>query len=423
MNARPLPFIALIATLLIVAALAWATFFARPQKRSGNNFLGNPPEIVDQLVMYDTVTSFGSGTFEGTAVDGDRIVLNDKRADSFPRSGTWTSSPQITPFPVTEIIPSWNVIAPSETGARFHVRVKDLGTGEWSPWLYIGQWGRTIAMGRNDRTIQFDGGEVQIDTLVLRRPASAFQIRATLQSFDYDTKIVPALRRVSICYSGVVDDQQQRRELMPSLNVPDNWARDLSVKFRAQADSNPRIKGEVCSPTSVSMVMEYSGVNLPTLENANAIFDSDYNLFGNWNRAVARAGELGLDAWITRFRNWDQVKATIAQGQPIVASIRFEKGEMPNNPLYQDTPGHLIVIRGLTKEGDVIVNDPARKEPRDGKPNGNGVVYKANELAKAWFDRGGVAYIIRKPAATRAPTSRPATNPTTRRIPATTSPE
>jgi hypothetical protein len=120
-----------------------------------------------------------------------------------------------------------------------------------------------------------------------------------------------------------------------------------------------------------------------------AIYDEETRIFGNWNRAVQRAGELGLDAWITRFRTWDQVKAQIAAGQPVIASIKFEKGVMPSNPIYQDTDGHLIVIRGFTPEGNVIVNDPASRA------KGNAVVYKSQELGKAWFNAGGVAYIIR----------------------------
>ena len=116
-------------------------------------------------------------------------------------------------------------------------------------------------------------------------------------------------------------------------------------------------------------------------------------LFGNWGRAVARAGELGMDGWLTRFRDWGQVKAQIAAGQPVIASIRFKAGTFPSAVMRQ-TSGHLIVIRGFTPGGDVIVNDPASRE------RGNGAVYKADELARAWFDNGGVAYVIRRPGGT-----------------------
>jgi hypothetical protein len=153
------------------------------------------------------------------------------------------------------------------------------------------------------------------------------------------------------------------------------------------------------------MVLHYWGIDRPTLEHAYAIYDSEYDLFGNWARAVQRAGELGLDGWLQRFRHWDQIKAQIAQGHPVIASIAFKRGEFPSAVIPR-TNGHLIVIRGFTESGDVIVNDPASRE------KGNGVIYKADELANAWFGHGGVGYVIRKPtelAKTKSPTTQAST--------------
>jgi hypothetical protein len=163
----------------------------------------------------------------------------------------------------------------------------------------------------------------------------------------------------------------------------------------------------ICSPTSVSMVLEYHGVNRTTLENAMAIYDPHFDLFGNWGRAVSRAGEMGLDAWLTRFRNWDQVKAEIANGNPVIASIYFQRGEVKGF-IYEQTAGHLLVIRGFTPTGDVIVNDPASRD------KGNGATYPASEFARAWFDNGGVGYVIHKPAdaaIVQSPTTAPTTAP------------
>jgi hypothetical protein len=146
------------------------------------------------------------------------------------------------------------------------------------------------------------------------------------------------------------------------------------------------------------MVMAWCGVDRPTAENAHAIYDPDNDLFGNWGRAVARAGEFRLDAWVTRFRDWDAVKAQVAAGNPVVASIRFKSGEFPSAVL-PETSGHLIVIRGFAPSGDVIVNDPASRE------RGDGAVYRADELARAWFDHGGVGYVIRRAGDSRATTA------------------
>jgi hypothetical protein len=213
-------------------------------------------------------------------------------------------------------------------------------------------------------------------------------------------KNAPSVRHMAVTYTGVVSDPAKRAKIYESTNDPTtrpttigNWARDLDVPFRGQGDfKNPRaIWGMICSPTSTSMVLSFYGIDRTTVENAMAIYDPQYDMFGNWGRAVSRAGELGLEAELQRFRNWDQVHAMIAQGTPVVASIRFRKGEVKGF-LYESTAGHLIVIRGFKPNGDVIVNDPARRE------KGNGVVYQASEFSKAWFDNGGVGYVIRKPS-------------------------
>jgi hypothetical protein len=240
---------------------------------------------------------------------------------------------------------------------------------------------------------------VYIDNLLLDQPASAFEVRASLQSFDLDRSVNPMIRRIAVSYSGQVSDPARREKLMQITKIDGPWARDLPVPFRAQGDAPRNVRGSICSPTSTTMVMAFCGVDRPTVENALAIYDERSDIFGNWGRACARAGECGLDAWITRVRTWDQAKAYIAQGQPLIAAINFKPGEFPSNVL-RSTAGHLLVIRGFKSNGDVICNDPANRE------KGNGVVYKADELGRAWFkNAGGVAYVIRKPEPARTASS------------------
>ncbi len=365
----------------------------QPAAVERSNPLIGRPNMVDRLDFYDTPTTLDRATLQHVTLattQPTQIMLTDQQIRSFPRHGTWTSDQIDTAFEFTEFLPSWNATVPSDTGVCFEVKTRDARSGEWSPWLYMGQWGRTPMMDDEQRVLRFPHGAVNVDNLVLDQPANAYQFRATLLSFAIDRSVNPSIRRITVSYSGVVDDPAERKKLSPPIQIDGDWARSLPVPFRAQGAEVKPLSAQICSPTSTSMVMAYWGVDRPTQENALAIYDEAHDMFGNWNRAVQRAGSLGLDAWLARFRNWDQVKAMIARGQPIVAGIKFKKGEFPSSVLSA-TAGHLIVIRGFTKDGDVIVNDPGSRL------RGNGVVYKANELAHAWFDHGGVGYVISKP--------------------------
>jgi hypothetical protein len=379
----------------------WFTGGGKVRASSSGNTLGNPPGMVDRLLFVESAEGWSAGAEENAEVvttSPSVVRMRDGERKDYPRMGRWTSpvyevgrGPAGLGMPFTELIPSFNADAPPETGLRLDVRVRDRRSGEWSPWLYLGSWGRTPA--KAPRVVSLPRGVVHVDYLTLDRPADAVQARVEFYSFSMDSHLTPALRRLSLAYSGVVDDLQERARLRPATPVEGTWARDLGVPFRTQKDAPAALRGEICSPTSVTMVLAYWGVDRPVVENALAIYDPESEIFGHWGRAVQRAAALGLDGWVARFRDWDSVKAQVARGQPVIASVRFKKGEFPSAVLSQ-TNGHLIVVRGFTPEGDVIVNDPASRD------RGNGAVYKASELASAWFDHGGVGYVIagRSPA-------------------------
>lgn len=388
-----LAFVVLLGTDGVMPALAGDAAPAGKQHYSRGE---NPPGVVDRLEQVTDADAWSAGTSVNANVQPDspaRVELG-YRESGYPRIGSWTGVETETDFPFDELIASFNVATPGATGITLEIRVKQ--EGAWSPWLYLQSWGKTLTPP--DRTTRWDAGRVDIDTIFLDKPATKYQARVQFASFEFDTKAPrPAIRRLSVCYSGVVADPERRAKLLqdarpPAASATADWVRDLPVPFRGQGEDDvPRaIRELICSPTSTSMVLAFYGIDRPTAENAAAIYDPTYDLFGNWGRAVARAGELGLDAYLTRFRDWDAVHRMIARGAPVIASIRFDRGQVKGF-LYESTEGHLLVIRGFKPNGDVIVNDPARKD------QGNAVVYPAPEFAKAWFPQGGVAYIINRP--------------------------
>ena len=89
---------------------------------------------------------------------------------------------------------------------------------------------------------------------------------------------------------------------------------------------------------------------------------------GNWPFNTAYAANYSLDTFVTRLDSLRDAEAYIRAGIPLVASVAFGRGQLTGAPI-SSTPGHLLVIRGFTAAGQVIVNDPAAAKNSDGPPH------------------------------------------------------
>lgn len=381
---------------VICATTVWLTGSSKHPSDNFEELVENPlltrdhSQRVDRLELIDTADAFRAGKVEHAQLTNEkptRVVLAQVDDVGFPRRASWTSSETITDFPFTELVPTWNVITPKDTGVFFQVRIRDAASGDWSPWLFVGRWGRTVHGRSYDHlpsgtTTRFKYGAVRSDMplVLLRHPADAFQIRGILQSFDLNPDVNPSIRRIAIAYSGMIKDPVERGRLQVKDELRSENAVDLDVPHVSQYDASQPLRESVCMPASVTMVLTYFKVDRSLTENALAIYDPDSGMFGNGARAIAWAGEQGLDGWMQRVRDWDEAKTLIGRGKPIIAAVKFEQAE------------HLIVIRGFTPKGEVIVNDPGNR--KDG-----GTIWKADELGRAWFGSGGIACVIGRPAA------------------------
>ena len=92
-------------------------------------------------------------------------------------------------------------------------------------------------------------------------------------------------------------------------------------------------------------------------------------------------------AYVAWPADWKAVEAEVLEGNPVIVSIRYGKGELKGS-LTDESTGHLILVRGFTAQGDVIVNDPAAWRERDGR-----VVYNRQELHRA--RHGGPVIMVR----------------------------
>jgi hypothetical protein len=135
---------------------------------------------------------------------------------------------------------------------------------------------------------------------------------------------------------------------------------------------------------------------------ARMTYDDGFGGTGNWSfntsYAASRVGAGGGGAFVTRLRSLTEAQRFIAAGIPLIASITFSSGELSGAPI-SSTSGHLLVIVGFTKSGDVVVNDPAASS-RAGVRR----TYDRGQFEDAWLKRyasgsslrgsGGMVYVV-----------------------------
>lgn len=282
------------------------------------------------------------------------------------------------PGPFRSLLPSWNVdVAP---GAGFAVEVQVRGDEwDWSPWLYVGDWGVTGDPAR--RTLQFEHGRVAVDVLELDRPATWYRWR--LRGLGGAGSI--SIRRFAIAFEG----EQSLSGHNPSDDAGKPIA--LDVPARSQRVEGGALAERICSPTSVAMALEHFGSDRPTSAVAALLYDADHDIYGNWNRAVQGAFELGVSGYLERHSNWTQVRSSLLKGHVLVIRVAAEPGELEGAP-YPRTDGHLLVLRGLDGAGGVLCNDPAAASPAEVQRT-----YSCEDLERTWMSKGGVAYVFTGP--------------------------
>jgi hypothetical protein len=318
----------------------------------------------------------------------------------------WTSPVHPVGFGATELVASWTAAAPAGTWLQVEMRAHT-STGHDTKWYVMGRWAegdgdihRTSVNGQRDAD-----GTVFTDTFVPTSGTSisSYQLRVTLYRLP-GTGAAPVVRTLGAFASAIPD--RDEFPVSPSggawgieLNVP-KYSQNIHLGEYPQWDGG----GEAwCSPTSTSMVVasygrgpspaDYAWVD-PSYADpwvdyaARHTYDYTYEGAGNWPFNTAYAGRFGLDGFVTQLRSLTELERFIRAGIPIVTSQSFQAEELPG--AGYSTNGHLMVIRGFTRTGDVIANDPA-------SPSNDAVrrVYPRAAFEKVWQrSTGGVVYVI-----------------------------
>lgn len=308
-----------------------------------------------------------------------------------------------------ELIPSWDVHAPSGTFVSVRM-VARTSSGARTHWKTMGRWtyGDVPALRRSAGR-QDDGlATVATDTLRAKPGVTltAYRLAVDLHRKKGST-IGPRVRALHAVASGLAGS-------VPPTSAPMLPARELAVPRYSQMihrGEYPKYGGggeAWCSPTSLAMVLDYYGVK-PTAreyawvnsayqdpwvdEAARRVYDYAYQGAGNWPFNTAYAATRLPRAAVTRLASLRDAERFIANGIPLIVSIAFSSGQLANAPI-SSTPGHLLVIVGFTSRGDVIANDPAASSNA-----GVRRVYDRAQFEAAWQRRSnGLTYVLRDPS-------------------------
>ena len=341
----------------------------------------------EHLVRFEDESSVRRGVMERAEIVVDPVagVVMAPRSSG---QAVYSTEEIALPSPCDLAVPSWNVVCSETTFFEFDLRVGD--AEGWSCWFRLGRWGRGAP--RPGTTADPDWGEVDVDFLWTRRSFDRAQFRATVRG-ECVGRERPAVRRICLAVSGPGTAEPGQEAESDGPEPHSAWNRRLPVPFRSQLWEDPEIAWSICSPTSVAMVMEGFGVDVPTSHVIAAVYDAEHGIYGNWSRAVQTAYEFGVPGWLERFSDWRAVRTRIAEGRPVVASVRVGEGELAGSP-YTKSDGHLLVLTGFDGEDRVCVNDPAAGEEAAGK-----TVYAAADIERVWLKRSRLGYVFTPPEA------------------------
>ena len=259
--------------------------------------------------------------------------------------------------PTREAIVSWNARA-LEGALEVRANASDGRTSAWLPYARFDA-SRRASLGGRDTFVRFD-----VDRLIADVDIVSLGIRTT---GDVDALFVSA----------------------PDYGAPSSIvalpALDLAVPMLSQyLASNPSERGW-CAPASLAMLLAYRGYPLDVPVVAREVFDSAYGGTGNWTFNTAFAATLGFRAAVVHLRDLGHAHAFLADDIPLALSISWTAGALRGAPIEQ-SPGHIVVLRGFDENGDALVNDPAQPKVS--------TRYARHEFERAWTRHGGIAWAI-----------------------------
>ncbi len=222
---------------------------------------------------------------------------------------------------------------------------------QFSEFYVMGSWlnGKYRSMsGQND-----DFAKVNIDTLVNKNINNdLIKLRIVINP-GKETK----LKNITIT--------TKKNNINLSYDENDLINKVLEVPKIAQL-SVPNIGNLICSPTSITMVLNYYQNDFDVKDVANDVLDSVANIYGNWTFNTSYAGSIeGLIGYVEYINDFKDVINYIKNDIPVVFSITTNAISDLEGSIMSYPQGHLIVLIGFEEINGKwygVFNDPAEYE-------------------------------------------------------------
>lgn len=301
------------------------------------------------------------------------------------------------------MVVSWNSDTPEGTTVEIQAKVlvnhyekdksgKDIEVKTWTDWLSWGEWSPFIQ--RASVSPDDELAYISVDELTIKgskgETASKVQLKVIFRSNNLNK---PTVRMLHGTLKNTLKGQAIEKQFETTLNESD-WDKNIETPSLSQMIRDPNIANSICSPTTITMIMNGSGEKLLPEEVAQNTFDFNYG-FGNWAFAMASAGSYGYEAYVD-YTTIEGLKQEIEKGYPVGVSVKYSNDIKNSSYPYVEgapgvTGGHLIVVTGFEIGEDgkeyILVNDSYAPDNETVSRK-----YKLKQFEKAWSKN--TAYII-----------------------------
>ena len=348
----------------------------------------------DNFVRITSSEAWNKGTFENTVLT-EEVGNGAIRLAEGQLEGTWVSQEMDVPA-FEYMVASWSADTPKGASVEIMVNAYVDMKSEWTGWMSWGKWGIGIKRGSADTSNAL--AYVDTDILTIKgssgETASKIQVKAVLRTVEGGK--TPTLRDISTTSKNTLDGQA-----IPvyypnaGIELPEKVLLDTPAYSQMRRDGS--IGSVICSPTSMTMMINDRNPALDLFPEELALrnYDFNYEGFGNWAYTTAVGSAFGYSV-SCHYSDLDFVRHELAAGRSVALSVRYSNKTSGSNPYLEngaanDTSGHLIVIVGYeTIDGvDYFISNDAATQP-DYKCALR--KYRADQLDVCWNSR--LAYTV-----------------------------